>query len=269
MEVDPSNKFLHSHSSIDLFKILFDTFDKLYNIVGEKFFSRWHKTIVAMLNDVMFDYCSRLLDEFGEYSQFKKLFFLPHLNIKERKLSWPMLMSQRYKGKKQKIIFQPFYDEKYDITRICLALGNLDYIRNQTERFHKRYLSESISSDKIMLTIDDYTTKVISILCGKIIYVDFAEKIFNKLYFIDDTEKSNNDLVSTIEHELPKIDPIMETLTQRTSERTFNLLLPKLFTTFTELLLNYLKFYYQFVSYPELQSDASLFTQEYTSILTY
>lgn len=56
LKIDTETTVLHSHSAIDLFKILFDTFDKLYNIIGEKFFSRWHKTILAMMGDVMFDY---------------------------------------------------------------------------------------------------------------------------------------------------------------------------------------------------------------------
>lgn len=98
-EFDPKNTFFHSHSAVDLFKILFDTFNKLYDVIGEKFFSRWTNTFRSMTDDIMFDYWSRLLDDIGDLFKFKKLFFLPNLNIKERRLTWPMLLSQRYSGK--------------------------------------------------------------------------------------------------------------------------------------------------------------------------
>jgi hypothetical protein len=268
-EVDSRNKAMHSHSAVDLFKILFDTFDKIFDIIGERFFNRWHKTIKSMLDDVMFDYCSRLLDDIGDLYTFKKLFFLPNLNIKERKLSWPMMVSQRYKGKKIKLIFEEFYDEKYEIERIWLRLGSLDYLRTHLSNLAIRFLYQEKDSEKVLQTLDDYTTKVITVLWYKLTYCEFAQRIFNRLYFIDDTKKSDSEVVWSLEYLLPSIDDIMSTLHLRTSERMFGSLLPKLFEIFIELLIKYLKFYYQFVDYPELQEDQLLFKKEYKALLEY
>ena len=117
-KVDPNSEFFHSHSVEDLFKILFYTFDKLFDVIGEKFFKRWHATMKAMIDDVMFDYCSRLLDDIGDVYKFKKLIYLPKLKVNQRKLTWPMQISQRFKGKKHKVIFGEFYDEKFEIESI-------------------------------------------------------------------------------------------------------------------------------------------------------
>ena len=267
-EFDPKNPFFHSHSAVDLFKIMFDTFNKLYDVIGEKFFSRWNNTFRSMTDDIMFDYCSRLLDDIGDLYKFKKLFFLPNLNIKERKLTWPMLLSQRFNSKKPKIIFTEFYDEKFEMPRIWLRLGNLDYIRKQIGLFSKRFLI-NIDADKILLTIDDYTNKVITVLSYKLVYWEFAQYVFNKLYFIDDTKDANSDRVLNLEYLLPSMDEIMRFLHERTSTRMFDLLLPKLFTIFIELLMQYLQFYYQFVDYPELQQDQEVFHNEYKALLAY
>jgi arabinogalactan endo-1,4-beta-galactosidase len=62
-ELDPDNKFLHSHSCVDLFKILYDTFDKVYDIIGIKYFARWHKTIRSMMDDIMFSVITRIIDD--------------------------------------------------------------------------------------------------------------------------------------------------------------------------------------------------------------
>ena len=194
-EVDPQSKVNYSSSAVDLFRILYETFDTIYDTIGVKFFTRWSKAIKAMLDDVMFDYCSRLLDDIGYLYAFKKLFFLPNLNMKERKLSWPMQVSQRVKGKKIKVIFEEFEDEKFEINRICLRLGNLDYLRTHMKNLTIRFLTEATDTEKALQTLDDYINKVITVLCYKLTYCEFAQRIFDKLYFIDDSKKGSSDIV--------------------------------------------------------------------------
>lgn len=65
------------------------------------------------------------------------------------------------------------------------------------------------------------------------------------------------------------MDEVMRFLHERTSTRMFDLLLPKLFSIFIELLMQYLQFYFQFVEYPELQQDQDMFQNEYKAVLDY
>ena len=78
-----------------------------------------------------------------------------------------------------------------------------------------------------------------------------------------------SDIVCTLEYLLPSVDEVMTKLHSRTSEYTFNLLLPILFKVFNELLIKYLQFYYQSVDYPELQQNQKMFKGEYNAVLDY
>ena len=65
-----------------------------------------------------------------------------------------------------------------------MLIAYLGYLREQLIKFRTRFLSEEVDANKILSTVDDYTRKVMTVLCYKIVYCDFAEKVFNKLYFI-------------------------------------------------------------------------------------
>lgn len=76
---------MNSESVVNVFYMLTETLENLYDFIGREIFVRWGKCIQVMIHDVVFEYCDVLLKGLDNLAQFKPADVLPSLNLALRK----------------------------------------------------------------------------------------------------------------------------------------------------------------------------------------
>ena len=69
---------------VNVFYMLTETLENLYDFIGRDIFARWSKCIQVMIHDVVFEYCDIMLKGLDNLGQFKPADVLPSLNIENR-----------------------------------------------------------------------------------------------------------------------------------------------------------------------------------------
>ena len=72
---------MNSESVVNVFFMLTETLENLYDFIGRDIFVRWAKCIQVMIHDVVFEYCDVLLKGLDNLAQFKPADVLPSLNV--------------------------------------------------------------------------------------------------------------------------------------------------------------------------------------------
>eukprot|EP00347_Sterkiella_histriomuscorum_P023264 403335317 len=238
-----------SESVVNVFYVLNENIENLYEFLGKEIFLRWSKCIQVMIHDCIFEYCNELMKGLDNTSQYKPSDVLPPLNLMSRKgkKQGQFTISKKANiieytpdmfnklvgmGNKNWVDLASCNDQTISLQKLLTRLANVDYIYERLEDMKIRFFSlthpkvdeqyENTLFKSAEEMLFDTAREVTKYVANKMVFIDFNDVLFFNLYI-----GRGQDMI-ILRYQLQHLNNYMRTVFQKTPARYFKEMLQSL-----------------------------------------